>query len=35
MLLEQRREIGVDRWPFEVDGIVGVLRKVLVANPGI
>lgn len=24
ILLEQRREIGVDRWPLEGDGIVGM-----------
>jgi len=35
MLLEQRREIGGDRWPFEADGIIGVLRKVPAANPVI
>jgi hypothetical protein len=35
MLLEQRKEISVDRWPLEGDDTVGMLGKALTASHGI
>ena len=34
-LLQQRREVGVDRWPHEGNETVGTLPKALAADLGI
>ena len=35
MLLEQRKEIGVDHWPLEGNETVGMLLKALTVSLGI